>query len=122
MTTPKRKIKAKPFIRDLRNGMGDGQLMEKYSLSESQLSRVFQRLVDTGAIDEMELFMRTSLDDSAITKAFAEIRGAVQELHNPEEVTRPLDLNASSEITVTEKVGTLGKVIGDMVSRLARAG
>ncbi len=33
MTTSKRKIKAKAFVRDLRNGMDDKELMEKYSLS-----------------------------------------------------------------------------------------
>jgi hypothetical protein len=122
MTTAKRKIKTKPFIRDLRNGMGDGQLMEKYSLSDNQLHRVLQKLVDVGAIDEMELFIRTSLTDSAVTKAFVEIQHSVEELDDLEEVTPPHDLKALSEITVTEKVGTIGKVIGDMVSRLARAG
>ncbi len=88
MTTPKRKIKAKPFVRDLRNGMGDRELMEKYTLSESQLHKVFQKLVDAGAIDEMELFMRTSLSDSTITRAFVDIQRPVEELDNLEEVTR----------------------------------
>ena len=68
MTTSKRKIKAKPFVRDLRNGMGDRELMEKYTLSESQLHKVLHKLVDAGAIDEMELFMRTSLSDGIMTK------------------------------------------------------
>jgi len=50
--------------------MGDRELMEKYSLSADQLRVIFRKLVDAGAINEMELYMRSSLTDSAITKAF----------------------------------------------------
>ncbi len=118
MTTSKRKIKAKPFVRDLRNGMGDRELMEKYTLSESQLHKVFHKLVDAGAIDEMELFMRTSLDDSTITKAFVDTQCAIEEMDNPEEI-RPLpDLETPSDITITEKVKTLSKVFGRMFLNL----
>jgi len=70
VTVPKRKIKAKSFVRDLREGMGDRQLMEKYVLSSNQLQRVFRKLIDGGVLDEMELYMRTSLSDSSISKAF----------------------------------------------------
>jgi hypothetical protein len=122
MTTSKRKIKAKPFVRDLRNGMGDRELMEKYALSESQLHKVFHKLVDAGAIDEMEFFMRTSLSDSIITKAFVDTQCAVKELDNLEEVTSPHDLKAPSDITVTERIKTLGKVVGGIVSKLAGTG
>ncbi len=122
MTTSKRKIKAKAFVMDLRNGMGDRELMEKYALSESQLQKVFQRLVDAGAIDEMELFMRTSLDDSIIIKAFADIQRPVGELDNLEEVTSRHDLEIPSEITITERVKTLSKVVGGIVFKLAGTG
>ena len=118
MTAPKRKIKAKPFVRDLRDGMSDGKLMEKYFLSPDQLQKVFQRLVDAGAIDEMELFMRTSLDDSTIIKAFADIQRPVGELDNLEEVTSRHDL----ETTITERVKTFSKVVGGIVSKLGRTG
>lgn len=80
MNRVKRKIGAKEFVRDLRNGMGDRQFMEKYALSAEQLRRVFRKLVDRGAIDEMELFMRTSLSDSTITQALAASRMAKGEL------------------------------------------
>ena len=73
MTVPKRKIKAKSFMKDFREGMGDRQLMEKYVLSSNQLRGVFRRLIDGGALDEMELYMRTSLSDSSISKAFLDI-------------------------------------------------
>jgi len=76
----KRKIRAKEFVQDLRNGMGDRQLVEKYALSAEQLRSVFRKLVDSGTIDEMELFVRTSLSDSTITWALADSRRAIQEL------------------------------------------
>ena len=48
--------------------------MEKYTLSESRLHKVYHKLVDAGAIDKMELFIKTSLSDSTITKDFADIQ------------------------------------------------
>ena len=122
MTTPKRKIKAKPLVRDLRNEMGDRELMEKYTLSESQLHKVLQKLVDAGAIDEMELFMRTSLSDSIITKVFVETQCAVHELDNLEEVTALRDLEPPSEVSITEKVNTTSNIFGRMLSKLADTG
>ena len=104
MTTSKRKIKAKPFVRDLRTGMGDRELMEKYTLSESQLHKLLHKLVEAGAIDEMELFMRTSLDDSTITRAFVDNQCAMEEMGYKGKI-RPLpDLETSSDISITERV------------------
>ena len=80
MTGIKRKIRAKEFVRDLRNGMGDRQFMEKYALSGDQLRSVFRKLVDAGTIDEMEIYMRTTLSESTITRALAESRMASREL------------------------------------------
>jgi hypothetical protein len=120
MTTPKRKIKAKPFLRDLRHGMGDRELMGKYALTESQLHKVFHKLVDAGAMDEMELFMRSSLSDSTMSKAFTETQWGVKELSDLAETTASRDLEAPS-ITVTERIGYLGKVLSGLVSKVAGA-
>jgi hypothetical protein len=119
MTTSKRKIKAKPFVRDLRNGMGDRELMEKYTLSESQLHKVFQKLVDAGTIDEMELFMRTSLSDSTMTKAFVD---TIKERDNFEETTPSRDLETPSNISITQKLNTTSNVFRRMLSKLASTG
>jgi hypothetical protein len=121
MTTSKRKIKAQPFIRDLRQGMGDWELMERYGLSNTQLRKVFQRLVDAGAIDEMELFMRTSLTDSLVSRAFVESRGAVRELADFDEVTPPGDLETPSYVEVTERLSTKSTVFDRLFSKLGRA-
>jgi hypothetical protein len=122
MTTSKRKIEAKPFVKDLRNGMGDRELMEKYTLSESQLHKVFQKLVDAGAIDEMELFMRTSLSDSTITRAFVGTQCAIEEMGNLGGTTPPLDPDNHSEISITEKMNTTNNVFIRMLSKLASTG
>jgi len=121
MITPKRKIKAKPFLRDVRNGMGDRELMGKYALSESQLHKVFHKLVYAGALDEMELFMRSSISDSAVTKAFMEIRCSVKELGDLPETTASSDLEAPSTVTITERIGYLDKTLGGFVSKVAGA-
>ncbi len=121
MTNAKRKIKAKPFLRDIRNGMGDRELMGKYALSESQLHKVFHKLVYAGALDEMEIFLRSSLSDSTVSKAFMEIQGAAKELGDLPEITPSSDLEAPS-ITITEKIGNLGKALGGLVSKVGGAG
>ncbi len=120
MTAPKRKIKAKLFVKDLRDGMGDMELMEKYTLSEGQLHKVFHRLVDAGLIDEMELFMRTSLSDSAFTKAFVVTQCSIQD--NLEEITPPRDLETPSEVAMKEKLSTTSGVFGRIFSKLASTG
>ena len=109
-------------MRDLRHGMGDRELMEKYALSGNQLHKVFKKLVDSGAIDEMELFMRTSLSDSIITKAFVETQCAVQELDNLKEATPRRDRETPSEIEITEKMNTTSSIFGRMLSKLADSG
>lgn len=77
MATPKRKIKAKKIARDVAAGLGDHELMEKYQLSREKLQEVLRRLVDAGWITEMQLYERTTLTDSAITRAFMEARAAI---------------------------------------------
>ena len=122
MNTSKRKIKAKPFIRDLRSGTGDRALMEKYTLSESQLHNVLHKLVDAGAIDEMELFMRTSLSDSTMTRAFVDTQCAMEEMGHKAETTSLTDLETCSDISVTEKLNTTSSVFRRMLAKLGRTG
>jgi hypothetical protein len=122
MTTSKKKIKAKPFIRDLRNGTGDKELMEKYALSESQLHKVLHKLVDAGAIDEMELLMRTSLSDSTITKAFVDTQLAMEKMDLTPETTSLPDLETPSNISLTEKVDTTSSIFRRMLAKLGRTG
>ncbi len=96
--------------------------MEKYTLPEGQLHKVFHRLVDAGLIDEIELFMRSSLSDSAISKAFVETQGAVQAVDNSQEISTPRDLETPSEVAMKEKLTTTSGVFSRMVSKFVGAG
>ena len=122
MTTSKRKIKAKAFVRDLRNGMDDKELMEKYSLPKSQLHKVLHRLVDAGAIDEMELFMRTYLSDGFMTRTFVDTQCAMEEMGLTQETTSLPELETPSDISVTEKMNATSGVFRRMLSKLASTG
>ncbi len=77
---PTRKINAKAVAKDVHAGMGDTALMEKYSLSSKQLEDVLRRLVDAGILDHMQLYERTSLSDSVVTKAFVDSQKAIEEI------------------------------------------
>ncbi len=122
MTAPKRKIRVEFFVRDLRNGMEDRELMEKYALSESQLHTVLHKLVDAGAIDEMELFMRTSLSDSTVTRAFVDTQCAMEEMGYTGRTTSLPDPETPSDISITEKVNTTSSVIRRMLAKLGSTG
>ncbi len=126
MSNAKRKLKAAPFIKDLRAGVGDEQLMEKYRLSPNQLEKAFRKLVDAGAIAEMELFMRSSISDSTVTKAFVESQRAIAELDAPTEASReapPLHrLEDPTDLEITERVSGPTQVLGGIFSKLTGRG
>jgi hypothetical protein len=76
----RKKIKVKEFVADIRAGMDDPTLMSKYDLSGKQLENVFQKLVQVDFITIVELWERSRLSESGITKAFLEAQQAVDEL------------------------------------------
>ncbi len=55
MTSSKRRIPAKEMVSDIRAGLTDEDLMEKYRLSVDKLRSIFKRLIDAKALDEQEL-------------------------------------------------------------------
>ncbi len=114
----KRKIKAKPLVRDLRNGMGDEELMEKYALSPLQFHKVLGKLVNAGVLDEMELFMRTSLSDSCISKAFVETDLAGRDFANRVHTGAPPDVDSKVEVDITEQVANSIDTLGRKLSKL----
>jgi hypothetical protein len=52
------RIKAGKAVKDIRSGMGDLELMQKYNLSASGLQSLFGKLIKAGAIGESELTER----------------------------------------------------------------
>lgn len=60
--------------------MDDPALMRKYDLTDKQLEMVFQKLIDADFITALELWERSRLSDTQITKAFVEAQKAIDEL------------------------------------------
>jgi hypothetical protein len=66
----KRSIKAREIIRDVRSGLTDTELMNKYRLSTGRLKYVLDRLVEAKALETSELQSRISLaQESTATRA-----------------------------------------------------
>jgi hypothetical protein len=72
-TQPKAQIiKGTEFVKDIRSGMVDFELSEKYGLTVPDFDRVLGCLVDAGLITKGELQERQQLSDSQILRAFVE--------------------------------------------------
>jgi hypothetical protein len=76
-----RKIRAREIVADIHAGMGDSGLMEKYDLTAKRLEGVLRKLLDADLITHMQLYERTSLSDTQITKAFVECQQAISDLN-----------------------------------------
>ena len=70
----KRAIKTKEVIADIRSGMSDLELTEKYRVTPDGLERLLGHLVDSGLIGERELEDREQLTASQIIRAVIESR------------------------------------------------
>ncbi len=67
-----RVIRSKEFVKDIRSGMADSEISEKYGLTVHDFDRVMEYLVDAGLITKGELLERQHLSDSQIIRAFVE--------------------------------------------------
>jgi hypothetical protein len=76
----KARISAREFVADLRRGADDTELMKKYRLSDVGLGRVFDKLIEADLLSLDELWKRSLLSDSQITRAFVEAQEAIDEL------------------------------------------
>ncbi len=61
---PKVKIKLKDFVNDLRAGLDDESLIEKYSLTYTMLPKVIEQLLAARHISEEDLISRNMLDST----------------------------------------------------------
>ncbi len=68
----KRKKSAKLVITDLRAGMSNHDLMEKYNLSPEALRYVFKRLLEARLMTELQYYERTDLTESDLFRAFSD--------------------------------------------------
>jgi hypothetical protein len=66
----KRKIKAKEFLTDIRDGMDDEFLKEKYGLSTRGVLQVMNRLIWQGLMSASELAQRRSVATTVFLPTF----------------------------------------------------
>jgi hypothetical protein len=74
---PKKTINAKEILTDLKAGMDNTALMEKYGLSEKGLQSLFKKLTDAGVLknyqwDEQRISLQRNTGDPANHKAHLE--------------------------------------------------
>jgi len=62
--SPKREIKAKDVIRDIRSGMTTSQLIEKYRFSAKGLRLIFRKLLEASVMTRRELNSLSTLDQN----------------------------------------------------------
>jgi hypothetical protein len=97
----KKKIKAKDIINDIRDGMTDSELMNKYSLSIRGLQSIFRKLEAVNAIKPSELYGRfPGLDDTIEVDQFRrelreylELSVPIYEMENPERIGAVKDIS-----------------------------
>jgi hypothetical protein len=107
--SPKRSIKAKDIVNDIRAGMTDHQLMEKYRLSVKGLQSIFTKLEQVKAVKRSELYGRTPWVDDTVDVAsmrnlprnYMALSIIIHEAENP--------MNKGVVVDLTEKgVGVTG--------------
>jgi hypothetical protein len=59
---PKKSIKVKAFVQDLRNGAEDWMLIKKYQLNETMLPKLIDQLLAAGHLSQEDLANRNMLD------------------------------------------------------------
>ncbi len=77
---PRKTIRTHDIVNDLEGGVDDSALMEKYGLSPQQLELIFKKLLDAGLITIEQLYGRTGISGTAITKAFVDVYQSLAEL------------------------------------------
>jgi hypothetical protein len=88
----KRKISGKEIVNDIRAGLSDTELMQKYSVSSRGLQSIFRKLLSAKAIGPVELHERSSYDDSTVDleeirqslRGYTALTATVYEVRSPE--------------------------------------
>lgn len=68
----KHTIKATEFLGDVRSGMADPELIEKYELTFSEFERLLRYLLDIGLVTEEQLEESQQLSKSQVIRAFVD--------------------------------------------------
>jgi DNA-binding MarR family transcriptional regulator len=69
MEKPIVKISASQVLNDIRAGMDDQSLMEKYHITYRQLQTLFRKIIQAGYVKPLELAHRLCVTESQVTDA-----------------------------------------------------
>lgn len=81
---PRLQIDGRKVVKDVRAGLSDDEIMEKYKLSKRQLQRVYRKIIEAGIVTPMELASRLSITESQVFEALEEVKKSVYELEDPD--------------------------------------
>ena len=73
----KRNLSAQSIVQDIRSGLTDSQLEEKYRIKPDAVPFLMRRLVDAGLMTDLEMYERKSLSESDLMRAFKGIDEAI---------------------------------------------
>jgi hypothetical protein len=68
----KRKISGKEFLRDVRAGLTDDELMEKFRITSVTLQYIFRKLIQEGLMTHFEFYARSKLRESELFAAYSD--------------------------------------------------
>ncbi|MBM4328264.1 MAG: hypothetical protein FJ118_14010 [Deltaproteobacteria bacterium] len=77
---PSVKIKSREVVKDIRAGLDNDELKEKYQLSSRQLQSLFRKIIDAKLMSPLELASRLSVTPSQVSDVISDIKDAVKEL------------------------------------------
>ncbi|MDQ7784727.1 MAG: hypothetical protein RDU20_17730 [Desulfomonilaceae bacterium] len=80
MKPPIRRVKASVLVKDLEARLSDLQVMRKHGLTAEQLEYLLHKMEHSGLITRRLLEARANLAETAVTKAFVEMRQSMDEL------------------------------------------
>jgi ankyrin repeat protein len=66
----KRNISGQSIVQDVRAGLTDSQLQQKYRIKPEAVPYLMRRLVDAGLMTDLEMYQRKSLSESDLMRAF----------------------------------------------------
>jgi uncharacterized protein (DUF433 family) len=115
---PTRKLSATNIVKDLRSGMSDQDLKAKYSITDQQMEKILGKIVDAGMMSEMELFERSTLSASTVTKCFVETQQSIRDLGLASVDGRVQESGLDDAVEITEVHSLPGSFLDDMLSRL----
>lgn len=73
-------VSAKQLMVDLKSGIPDEGIMEKYGISARQLQSLYRQVIEAGLATPLELAERLRVTSSQVYEAFVEVGKSIEEL------------------------------------------